>query len=49
MKGTIRTLIDICIIMLAVFLITHRRVFSALLTGAPICPRLSEYRSDHRS
>ena len=36
MKGTIRTLIDICIIMIAVFLIIHRRVFSALLTGAPM-------------
>ncbi len=36
MKDTIRTLIDICIIMLAVFFIIHRRVFSALLTGEPM-------------
>ncbi|MCR4647095.1 MAG: hypothetical protein K5695_17100 [Oscillospiraceae bacterium] len=36
MKGTIRTIIDICIIMLAVFLIIHRRVISAALTGAPM-------------
>ena len=36
MKGTIRTIINICIIMLAVFLIIHRRVFSALLNGAPM-------------
>ena len=36
MKDTIRTLIDICIIMCAVFLIIHRRVISSTLTGAPM-------------
>ncbi len=35
MKG-FRTAIDIFIIMLGVFLIIHRRVFSALLTGEPM-------------
>lgn len=41
MKG-LRTAIDICIIMLGVFLIIHRRVFSALLTGAPM-PEVPEW------
>ena len=36
MKDTIRTVIDICIIMCAVFLIIHRRVISAALTGSPM-------------
>ncbi len=36
MKDTIRTLIDICIIMCGVFLIIHRRVISAALTGTPM-------------
>ena len=36
MKDTIRTLIDLCIIMTGVFLIIHRRVISALLTGEPM-------------
>ena len=35
MKG-LRTAIDICIIMFGVFLIIHRRLFSALLTGEPM-------------
>ncbi|MBR1430462.1 hypothetical protein [Ruminococcus sp.] len=33
MKNTVRSLIDICIIMCGVFLIIHRRVISAALTG----------------
>jgi len=32
-KDTVRSVIDCFIIMLGVFLIVHRRVFSALLTG----------------
>ncbi|MCR5168685.1 MAG: hypothetical protein K6C13_15945 [Oscillospiraceae bacterium] len=31
--NTIRSIIDCVIIMLGVFLIVHRRVFSALITG----------------
>ncbi|MBP5605063.1 MAG: hypothetical protein J6X60_05920 [Ruminiclostridium sp.] len=36
MKNTIRTLINCCFIMLGIFLIIHRRVFSALITGEPM-------------
>lgn len=36
MRNTVRTIIDICIIMCAVFLIIHRRVISAALTGVPM-------------
>ena len=36
MKDTIRSLIDCCIILLGVFLIIHRRVISAAVTGEPM-------------
>lgn len=36
MKTTVRTLIHCCIIMLGIFLIIHRRVISALITGEPM-------------
>ena len=36
MKSTVRTLIDCCVIMIGVFLIIHRRVISALITGEPM-------------
>ena len=36
MKNTVRTLIHCCIIMFSVFLIIHRRVISALITGEPM-------------
>ena len=36
MKKTIRTLIECAVICTAVFMIIHRRVFSACLTGSPV-------------
>lgn len=42
MKNTARALIDCCIILVGVFLIIHRRVISALLTGEPM-PEMPEW------